>query len=70
MDGDLKLFNRVKIDIDDAFYQMLVAFNRGRMVAIFPECTFTTFPLIEFLASSAGHELNCPWNAFPIANII
>ena len=49
---------------------MLVTFNRGRMVAVFPECALTIFPLIEFLTGSSGNKLNCPWNAFPIAIIV
>ena len=70
MPDNLKLFNRVKIDVNEALDQMLVSLNSSRMVAILPKCAVATFSLIEFLSRSARNQLNCSWNAFPASNIV
>jgi hypothetical protein len=37
---------------------MLSSFHYGCMIAIFPECPFVLFSVVEFLCSSTGNKLH------------
>jgi len=50
--------NHVQININKAAVQVLVDLDRRCMIAIFPECTVASFPLIVFLPSAAGDQLH------------
>src|SRR5438034_10042984 len=49
--------NHVQININKAAVQVLVDLDRRCMIAVFPECTVASFPLIVFLPTAAGDQL-------------
>jgi hypothetical protein len=53
--------NHVQVDINHAPYEMFSALNSGGVITVFPECPFAAFSLIVFLAATAGHQLQGPW---------
>ncbi len=48
----------MNVHIDHALNQMAVSFHSRRMITIFPVCPLPLLPLIEFLPSSSGDQLN------------
>ena len=50
--------DHVHVDIGHALAQMAVTFHGGCMIAVLPECTFSFFTYVLFLAGSAGDQLN------------
>jgi hypothetical protein len=49
--------NHVEININKTAYQVFALLNSGGVIAIFPECSFSFFTLIEFLGGSPGNKL-------------
>ena len=43
----------------------MVSFDRGSMVAAFPECSLLVFPLVEFLSCTTCDQLHRPGNNLP-----
>jgi len=50
--------NHIEVNVNKTLKQMFVCFYRRRVIAIFPVGTFSTLPLIEFLAGPARYQLN------------
>src|SRR5262245_47137249 len=50
--------NHVQIDVDYTAMQMLVGFNSGGMIAIFPEGPLSPLALVVFLRRAASDELH------------
>jgi hypothetical protein len=52
--------DHIQIDIQHAATQMMAGLHRRRMIAIFPESSFTFAPFIEILRSPACRQLHAP----------
>jgi hypothetical protein len=46
--------DHVHIDINNTAQKVFPLFNNRGMIAVFPECTFSLFSLVVFLARSPG----------------
>ena len=62
--------NHVEIDVNEALDQVLVGFNRSRMVAIFPVRPFPTLPLIELLPCSSRDQLDRVRDRVPVSVVL
>jgi hypothetical protein len=50
--------NHIQIHVNQTSQQVLSGLDGGCMVPVFPECAFTTFPVVILLGSSAGNQFN------------
>jgi hypothetical protein len=49
--------NHVEILINKATDQVFISLDSSCVIAVFPECAFSLFALIEFLGGSPGNQL-------------
>ncbi|OGT79429.1 MAG: hypothetical protein A3I13_04005 [Gammaproteobacteria bacterium RIFCSPLOWO2_02_FULL_47_50] len=54
--------DHIQVDIDQALKQVLIGSYGGGMITIFPVGAFAPLPLIKFLSSPAGNQLQALWN--------
>ena len=59
-----------EIHVDDATKEMLVGLHDRRMVAVFPEGSFSLLPPAEFLCGAAGDELHGSGASLPLSSIL
>jgi hypothetical protein len=61
----------VQIHMDETPNQVLICLHCRCMIAVFPECTFSAFPIIVLLSSSASRQLQSlrdDFSAIPVMN--
>jgi hypothetical protein len=61
--------HHVKIDVDQTLQKMSIGVYRCRMIAILPEGTFASFPLVVLLACPSVGKLHRSWNGCSITGI-
>jgi hypothetical protein len=54
--------HHIQVNVGQATDKMMVRFDCGRMVAIFPEGALPLFSLVELLCCPACNQLHRPWN--------
>ena len=56
--------NHIEIDVDQALDEVLLGFDRYRMVAILPKRAASAFAIVVALGCAARHQSHCARNGF------
>src|SRR5271157_5082672 len=52
--------NHVQVHVNDTLDKMSIRLDCGCVIAVFPKCAFSLFPLVIFLGGAARRELDAP----------